>query len=87
MRGYYLQYTINENAYHCALKALADKIHMAHIEKITFSLRRDYGLVASHLIHDLSEHKPPYDATMSFEESDGSLVGVLDMNRSKPLGS
>ena len=87
MRDYYLQYTINENAYLCALKALADKIHTAHIEKITFSLGRNHGLVASHLIHDLSEHKPPYDATISVEEVDGSSVGVLDMNRSKPLGS
>ena len=86
MRDYYLQYTTNENAYHCALKALADKIHSAHIEEVTFSLGRNYGLVVSHLVHVLAEHKPPYDATVSFEERDGNPVGILDMNRSKPLG-
>jgi len=87
MRDYYLQYTTNENAYKCALKALADKIHSAHIEEVTFSLGRDYGLLASHLIHTLSEHKPPYDATISFEERDGNPVGILNMNRPKPLNS
>ncbi len=87
MRDYYLQYITNENAYKCALKALADKIHTAHIETVTFSLGRNYGLIASHLIHTLSEHKPPYDATISVEEVDGSPAGILDMNRSKPLGS
>ena len=86
MRDYYLQYVTNENAYRCALKALADKIHTAHIEEVTFSLGRNYGLVVSHLIHVLAEHKPPYDATVSYEERDGNLVGILDMNRSKPLG-
>ena len=87
MRDYYLQYTINENAYQCALKALADKIHTTHIEEVTFPLGRNYGLVASHLILVLSEHKPPYDVTITFKERDGNPVGVLNMNRSKPLGS
>lgn len=87
MRDYYLQYTINENAYRCALNALADKIHTAHIEEVTFPIGRNHGLVVSHLIPVLSEHRPPYDATMNIEERDGNPVGVLDMNRSKPLGS
>ncbi len=86
MRDYYLQYTTNENAYRCALDALAGKIHSAHIEEVTFTLGRDYGLVLSHLIHVLKSHKPPYDATLSIEEKDGTPIGVLDMNRSKPLG-
>jgi len=86
MRDYYLQYKINENAYKCALKALADEIHNAHIEEVTFSLGRNYGLVVSHLIQVLAEHKPPYDATISFEEKDGNPAGILNMNRPKPLG-
>ena len=81
MRDYYLQYITNQNAYRCALKALADKIHTAHIEEITFSLGRNYGLVVSHLIHVLSDHRPPYDANVRVEEKDGVPIGVLDINR------
>jgi hypothetical protein len=85
MRDYYLQYVTNESAYRCALNALADKIHNAHIEEITVPLGRNHGLVLSHLIDVLRDHKPPYDATFSVEEKDGILTGKLDMNRSKPL--
>jgi len=85
MRDYYLQYVTNESAYQCALNALADKIHNAHIEEITVPLGRNHGLVLSHLIDVLRDHKPPYDATFSVEEKDGILTGKLDMNRSKPL--
>ena len=85
MRDYYLQYVTNESAYQCALNALADKIHDSHIEEITFPLGRNHGLVISHLIDVLRDHKPPYDATFSVEEKDGVLTGKLDMNRSRPL--
>lgn len=86
MRDYYLQYVTNENAYKCTLEALADKIHDAHIEEITFPLGRNHGLVISHLIDVLRDHKPPYDATLSVEEKEeGVLMGKLDMNRSQPL--
>ena len=85
MTDYYLQYVTNESAYECALNALADKIHKSHIEEIAFTLGRDYGLVLSHLVDVLRDHKPPYDATLSVVDKDGEKVGNLDMNRPKPL--
>ena len=85
MRDYYLQYITNESAYECALNALADKIHKSHIEEVTFPLGRNYGLVLSHLVDVLRDHRPPYDATLSFESKDGETFGKLDMNRSQPL--
>ena len=85
MTDYYLQYVTNESAYQCALNALADMIHKEHIEDITFQLGRNHGLVLSHLVHTLRDHKPPYDATLSVEDKDGVAVGKLDMNRSAPL--
>jgi len=85
MRNYYLQYTTNERAYQCILKVLADKIHQNHIEYIKVPLGRNYGLVLSHLIQVLQDHKPPYDATMTIEEDHGIGYAVLDMNRPQPL--
>ena len=85
MTDYYLQYVTNDSAYQCALNALADKIHTAHIEDITFPLGRDHGLVLSHLVDVLRDHKPPYDATLSVEDKDGVAIGKLDMNRATPL--
>jgi len=84
MRDYYLQYTTNENAYKCALHALADKIHAHHIEEVAVTLGRNYALVISHLVPVLIGHKPPYDATVAFIEKDGVPTAILDMNRSKP---
>ena len=81
MRDYYLQYITNESAYDCALEALADKIDTDHIEDITFHVGRNYGLVLSHLIPVLSDHKHPCDATMTFEDIDGEAFGKLNMNR------
>jgi len=85
MNDYYLQYVTNESAYECALTALAKKIHKSHIETITFPLGRNHGLVLSHLVDVLRDHKPPYDATLSVEDKDGIAVGKLDMNRPAPL--
>jgi len=85
MTDYYLQYVTNDSAYQCALNALADKIHKSHIETITFPLGRNHGLVLSHLVDVLRDHKPPYDATLSVEDKDGVAVGKLDMNRATPL--
>ena len=85
MRDYYLQYITNESAYQCALNALADKIHKSHIEEGTFPLGRNHGLVLSHLVDVLRDHKPPYDASLSIEAKDGEPFGKLDMNRSVPL--
>jgi len=85
MRDYYLQYITNESAYQCALNALADKIHESHIEEVTFPLGRNHGLVLSHLVDVLRDHKPPYDVTLSVESKDGEPFGKLDMNRVVPL--
>jgi len=85
MRDYYLQYVTNESAYQCALDALADKIHDQEIENVTFTMGKNYGLVFSHLIQVLTDHKPPYDATLSVEEQKNGTVGKLDMNKSAPL--
>ncbi len=85
MNDYYLQYVTNESAYECALNALAKKIHKSHIETITFPLGRNHGLVLSHLVDVLRDHKPPYDATLKVENKEGVAVGKLDMNRPAPL--
>lgn len=85
MHDYYLQYVTNESAYECALNALAELIHKSHIETITFPVGRNHGLVLSHLVDVLRDHKPPYDATLTFENKDGVTVGKLDMNRPVPL--
>jgi hypothetical protein len=85
MHDYYLQYVTNESAYECALNALAKKIHKSHIETVTFPLGRNHGLVLSHLVDVLRDHKPPYDVTLSVEDKDGVAVGKLDMNRAVPL--
>lgn len=85
MRDYYLQYVTNERAYQCALNALADKIHKSHIEEVTFPLGRNHGLVLSHLVDVLRDHRPPYDASLSIGAKDGETVGKLDMNRPKAL--
>jgi len=85
MRDYYKQYVTNESAYECALHALADKIHDSHIEEITFPLGKNYGLVFSHLLDVLRDHKPPYDAKISMIEKDGVTMGKIDMNRPKSL--
>jgi len=85
MRDYYLQYITNESAYKCALNALADKIHKSYIEEVTVPLGRNHGLVLSHLVDVLRDHRPPYDATLSIEAKDGESFGRLDMNRALPL--
>ena len=85
MRDYYLQYVTNESAYECALNALAKKIHKLKIETITFPIGRNHGLVLSHLVDVLRDHKPPYDATLSVKDNNGVAVGELDMNRTAPL--
>ncbi len=85
MHDYYLQYVTNESAYECALNALAKKIHKSHIETISFPLGRNHGLVLSHLVDVLRDHKPPYDATLRVKDDNGVAVGELDMNRAVPL--
>jgi uncharacterized protein with gpF-like domain len=80
MRDYYLQYVTNESAYQCALNALADKIHKSHIEEVAFPIGRNHGLVMSHLVDVLRDHKPPYDATLSAIVKDGATVGRLNMH-------
>jgi hypothetical protein len=84
MRDYYLQYVTNENAYECALDALADKITSAHINIIRFSLGNNYALVSGHLIPVLRDHTPPYDAELTIEHRNGIAIGKLDMHRPAP---
>lgn len=85
MRDYYMQYITNESAYQCTLNALADKLHELKIEEVTFPIGRNHGLVLSHLIDVLRDHKPPYDATLHVEPKDGETFGKLDMNRATPV--
>jgi hypothetical protein len=46
---------------------------------------RNYGLVASHLVDVLRDHKPAFDATLSIYMKNGIAMGKLDMNRSTPI--
>jgi len=85
MRDYYLQYVTNESAYECALNALANMIHSSHIDTVTFPLGRNHGLVLSHLVEVLQDHKPHYDATLRIKGDKGEPAGELDMNRVTPL--
>lgn len=85
MRDYYLQYITNESAYECALHALADKIHAQHIDTIHFPMGRNHGLVLSHLVDVLRDHKPPYDATLSAQTQEGETHGILAMNRPRRI--
>ena len=85
MRDYYLQYVTNESAYECVLNALADTIHNSDINEIVFSLGNNHGLVFSHLIPVLTDHKPPYDAEFIWEQVNGETIGRIDMHRPLPL--
>ncbi len=85
MRDYYLQYITNESAYECILNVLADKIHDSQINEILFPLGNNYGLVFSHLIPVLTDHKPPYDAEFIWEQQDGKTIGKIDMHRPAPV--
>jgi len=77
MKDYYLQYITNESAYNVILDTLADMITKKHIKEIIFPIGRNYGLVSSHLVATLTDHKPPVDAKMSFEDQNGEAVGRL----------
>ena len=79
MRNYYLQYVINESTYKCALQVLAEEIHNAHIEEVTFPAYRHYGEVLHDLIYVLEHRKPPIDANLIFETTEGVLVGKLSI--------
>jgi len=85
MRDYYLQYVTNESAYECVLHALAEMIHTSNINEIIFSLGNNYGLVFSHLIAVLRDHKPPYDAEFIWEQVNDETIGRIDMHRPAPL--
>jgi len=85
MKSYYMQYIANELVYDCILDRIADKITGEHVYEIYFPLQRDYGLVLSHLIPVLTDHRPPLDATLVIEEKNGETYGKFDTNKSKPL--
>ena len=84
MYNYYLQYVTNEMAYECALDTLADKLSHDHINIVIFPLGHNYGLVFSHLIHVLTDHKPPADAEISMIEMNHQTVGQFDMHKPAP---
>lgn len=85
MKDYYLQYVTNELVYDCILGLIADKIVSEHVREIHFPLQRDYGLVLSHIIPILTDHRPPLDATISIEEKNGNTYGKFDTHRKKPV--
>jgi hypothetical protein len=77
MRDYYLQYVTNELAYTAFLKTLADLMVEKHIHEVLFPLYRNYGMVLSHLLPVLTDHKPPVDAVITVEEKNGVTFGKL----------
>jgi len=85
MKAYYKQYVTNELAYDCLLDRLADDLTQEHIRVILFPIYRNYGLVFSHLVPVLTDHRPPIDASITFDEKGGSVYGRFDSN--KPLPS
>lgn len=85
MRSYYLQYIANELAYRCLLHILADKVTSTHIREIHFPLYHNYGMVLSHLVHILTDHKPAIDASLTFEEKADKVYGKFDTNIPKPI--
>jgi len=81
MKAYYLQYISNEFVYDCLLDLLAEKVINEKVTEIVFPLYRNYGLVLSHLIPVLTDHRPPIDATLTIEEKNGETYGKFDTNR------
>ncbi len=84
MRNYYMQYIANELAYRCLLGALAEKMIAGHISEILFPLYQNYGLVFSHLVPVLTDHRPPVDATITIEGKEDVPYGKFNTNRHKP---
>jgi len=84
MKPYYMQYIANELVYDCILDRIADKIIGENVYEIYFPLQRDYGLVLSHLIPVLTDHRPPLDATLKIEEKNGETYGEFNTNKSRP---
>jgi hypothetical protein len=77
MRNYYLQYVTNEHAYNAFLRTLAGLMVEKHIHEILFPLYRNYGMVLSHLLPVLTDHRPPVDAVITVEEKNGVTFGKL----------
>jgi hypothetical protein len=77
MRGYYRQYMQNETVYHCILERIADVMVKRHIHEIDFKLYQNFGLVFSHLIPVLTDHRPPVDAQITVQEDNEGAYGRL----------
>ncbi len=77
MRDYYLQHVTNASAYECALKALAEEIHVAKVKEVSIPIFRNYGIVLNDLIYVLENKKSPIDAKMKIETTDDGLVGII----------
>jgi len=80
MRDYYIHYILNETVYTHLLHILADKIHGLHFKTLIFPIGINHGLVLSHLIEILEEHKPSYDATIQIEKEDNRIIGKMNIN-------
>ncbi len=77
MRDYYLQYITNSSAYECALKALADEVHVAKIKEVKIPLFRNYGVVLNDLIPVLESLKSPIDSEINIETTSDGLIGTF----------
>lgn len=80
MRNYYIHYTLNETVYNHLLHILADKIYKLQFNTLIFPIGINHGLVLSHLVQILEEHKPSYNAKIQVEEEDQRLMGKMNIN-------
>ena len=81
MRDYYIHYILNETVYNHLLHILADKIYKLKFNTLIFPVGINHGLVLSHLIEVLEEHRPSYDATIHIEEEYNRIIGKMIIDR------
>ena len=79
MKDYFYQYVVNESVYQCALSALGQEIHDAHVEEVTFPMFRNYGLVLHDLDYVMQHRKPPIDSNLTVETGREGLFGKLSI--------
>ena len=79
MKDYYYQFVANESAYKCALEALGQEIHDAHVKEVTFPMFRNYGLVLHDLDYVMQHRKSPIDSNLTIETGKEGLFGKLSI--------
>jgi len=79
MKDYYYQFVANEAAYKCALEALGQEIHDAHVKEVTFPMFRNYGLVLHDLDYVMQYRKSPIDSNLTIETGTEGLFGKLSI--------